>query len=204
MTAKKMPSHPITVRLKEIRKTRRWLATQTGYSTGYINDICSRYITPGADSRVVREICKALQINLNYYYQVGDYAHGGSLPFVNDQAPGDKPGATIFDLVELQRKIEKAFQLSKGELMSREKPNDIARPRMLFCFIAYQAGFSFGKIARYLERDHSTVIHAVKATEKRLKENDWYLAQVYRALYKKAAVDTKKLKENFDWLKNVA
>jgi hypothetical protein len=65
---KEVHQHPIDTRLAELGKDRAWLAKQVKRTPQTIGQYCLRRRTLDPDGRLVKEICEALGVNLNYIY----------------------------------------------------------------------------------------------------------------------------------------
>lgn len=57
-----------------------------------------------------------------------------------------------------------------ADLKSPDRTRPIAWCRQDFMLAAHRAGYSLSDIARFLHRDHTTIIHGLKAAEKREKQ----------------------------------
>ena len=73
----------------------------------------------------------------------------------------------------IQEIVAKYFNISKEDLISTKKSNDIAYPRQIAMYLCRSvAQMSFPKIgAEFGGRDHTTVMHAFNKIEKDIKEN---------------------------------
>ena len=105
--------------------------------------------------------------------------------------PPSKPGVDWFEVVEdlhpeqvrkvsvdeIQRAACQHFGLTKIELLSRRRTNDVVIPRQIAMYFCKQLTTrSLPEIGRrFGGMDHTTVLHAVRVTEKRMREN-WTLA----------------------------
>jgi chromosomal replication initiator protein len=73
------------------------------------------------------------------------------------------------------------FALKQSDLRSRRRSRHIAGPRQVAMYLCRRLlGTSLPRIGEMFDRDHSTVFHAVEATEKRLKDDDAFQAAVDR------------------------
>jgi chromosomal replication initiator protein len=64
------------------------------------------------------------------------------------------------------------FSLRQPEMRSRRRSKHVVLPRQVAMYLCREhLGASFPEIARWFERDHSTVIHAIAVTRRRLKED---------------------------------
>lgn len=58
--------------------------------------------------------------------------------------------------------VAQKLSVPVSHLTERSRSSDNVYARRVFCLSAYQSGYSYTSIGRYLRRDHTTVIHAVK------------------------------------------
>ncbi|MEO0496291.1 MAG: helix-turn-helix domain-containing protein [Pseudomonadota bacterium] len=74
------------------------------------------------------------------------------------------------DLSTIAEMVAEATGVSVVAMQSRQRRNDMIVARQLFCFMAARhTTHSLPEIGQFLDkRDHSTVLHSVRATERRL------------------------------------
>jgi len=73
------------------------------------------------------------------------------------------------------------FSLRPDDLESRRRSKNVAGPRQLAMYLCRKLlGASFPQVGVAFDRDHSTVIHAVTVTERRLKEDAALRATIER------------------------
>jgi len=73
------------------------------------------------------------------------------------------------------------FSLRPDDLHSKRRSKNVAMPRQLAMYLCRRLlGASFPQVGQAFHRDHSTVIHAVTATERRLKDDPALRATVER------------------------
>ena len=73
---------------------------------------------------------------------------------------------------EIQRKVAEHYNIRIAEMMSKRRDRPVARPRQVAMFLSKELTTkSLPDIGRAFDRDHTTVIHAVKAIEQ-LREKD--------------------------------
>ena len=73
------------------------------------------------------------------------------------------------------------FSVRPGDVHSKKRSKNIAMPRQLAMYLCRRLlGASFPQVGEAFARDHSTVIHAVTVTERRLKEDAALRATVER------------------------
>jgi len=73
---------------------------------------------------------------------------------------------------EIQRKVAEHYNIRVAEMTSKRRDRPVARPRQIAMFLSKELTTkSLPDIGRAFDRDHTTVIHAVKAIEQ-LREKD--------------------------------
>ncbi|MBO4644394.1 MAG: chromosomal replication initiator protein DnaA [Alphaproteobacteria bacterium] len=73
---------------------------------------------------------------------------------------------------EIQRKVAEHYNIRVAEMTSKRRDRPVARPRQIAMFLSKELTTkSLPDIGRAFDRDHTTVIHAVKAIEN-LREKD--------------------------------
>lgn len=74
---------------------------------------------------------------------------------------------------EIQRTVIAHFGLREIEMISRRRARKVARPRQIAMTLAYQlTPHSLPEIGRdFGNRDHTTVMHAIKTIERLYKED---------------------------------
>lgn len=60
--------HPIDLRLRELGRSRKWLACQVGKSEQCIREYCTRKLVLRPNALLTQRICTALDIDLNYIF----------------------------------------------------------------------------------------------------------------------------------------
>lgn len=73
-------------------------------------------------------------------------------------------------MAEIFRSIAICNGVTVEDLRSPIRERHIAWPRQYGMLLCRRAGFTYTQIARYLRRDHRTVMHGVKAAQKRESE----------------------------------
>ena len=67
---------------------------------------------------------------------------------------------------EIQKKVAEYFNISVKELQSSRRARTVARPRQIAMYLAKQlTSRSLPEIGRKFDRDHTTVMHAVRKVE---------------------------------------
>jgi chromosomal replication initiator protein len=91
----------------------------------------------------------------------------------------EKPTSVTFDAITAA--VCEHFALKQIDLRSRRRSRHIAVPRQVAMYLCRRLlGTSLPRIGELFDRDHSTVFHAVEATEKRLKDDLAFQASVDR------------------------
>ena len=68
--------------------------------------------------------------------------------------------------------MEKYFRLPSGSLVSKRRSNDVASPRHIAMYLSREIlDESFTKIGNEFNRDHSTVMVAVRKVQQNLSSN---------------------------------
>lgn len=72
---------------------------------------------------------------------------------------------------EIQRKVAEHFNISVKEMQSSRRARNVARPRQIAMYLAKQlTSRSLPEIGRKFDRDHTTVMHAVRKVEELMQE----------------------------------
>jgi len=83
---------------------------------------------------------------------------------------------------EIQKKVAEHFNISVKEMQSSRRARNVARPRQIAMYLAKQlTSRSLPEIGRKFDRDHTTVMHAVRKVEELILE-DTSLAESVDAL----------------------
>ena len=73
---------------------------------------------------------------------------------------------------EIQKKVAEYFNISVKELQSSRRARTVARPRQIAMYLAKQlTSRSLPEIGRKFDRDHTTVMHAVRKVEELIVED---------------------------------
>ena len=73
---------------------------------------------------------------------------------------------------EIQKKVAEYFNISVKEMQSSRRARNVARPRQIAMYLAKQlTSRSLPEIGRKFDRDHTTVMHAVRKVEELLLED---------------------------------
>lgn len=70
-------------------------------------------------------------------------------------------------VTQIVRAVSEGTGLTVAEILGQSRLGPIARARQLVMFEAYAAGYSMAHIGRILRRDHTTVMHGIRAERER-------------------------------------
>ena len=73
-------------------------------------------------------------------------------------------------IASLIRIVAKAAQITVEDILSHKRARKYSVPRQFIMFMAAQMGFSTTRIGAILNRDHSTVIHGIRAEKARREQ----------------------------------
>lgn len=145
-----------------------------------VSDKVIRYLADNYD-RNIRELEGVLN-SIYYYCQltnqpcdsiiIAEEAISKSLNFnltkVKDNTSTDSPNTN--QMIEI---ICKYFKISLDEIMSTNRSNKIAIPRQLSMYFANKYfSLTNSKISELFQRDHTTVMHAIKKISQKVQNND--------------------------------
>lgn len=63
--------------------------------------------------------------------------------------------------------VSEATGISISRILGRSRVRPVVEARQLVCHVLYRHGMSYPQIGRLINRDHTTVLHAVRAVEAR-------------------------------------
>jgi chromosomal replication initiation ATPase DnaA len=66
--------------------------------------------------------------------------------------------------------------------MGGRRDRHFARPRQILCYLIHELrpGLGIARVGRFMHRDHSTVIYAIKTIRKMLEDADEDVVQIYQ------------------------
>lgn len=114
----------------------------------------------------------ALALSVNPYWLLAA-PHNEKKDFVEDM--GRKRIAFIGDIIE---KVSEAFKVHRQDILGRAKYDFILPARFALCKILYERGMSYSQIGRVLDRDHTTIMHAVRRAEYIMERDKSYAAKI--------------------------
>lgn len=137
------------------------LAHLTKFREGHINSIPMRGLW---------DLAKALGVNP--YWLVGA-PHNMKNDYVEDMS---KKRVAFID--EIIAKVSELFKVHRRDILGRAKFDFILPARFALCKILHDRGMSYASIGRVMDRDHTTVIHAVRRAEYTMQRDPEYAAKI--------------------------
>lgn len=109
-----------------------------------------------------------------------------------DQLNTLKGDASIFNdkivsLNILEEEVLKAlpFEVERNPIKSRSRKGEYVDVRCIFCYIACKVmGFTLTSVGRYLNKDHTSVIHMNKRAQNLINNDERFLS-LYKTIYEK-------------------
>ena len=89
------------------------------------------------------------------------------------------PPNTNRELIAILQAVSEVSMVTPGDITGPERKRSISIVRFCVMFISKEYGFTHAVIARFLNRDHSTVIHGVKCYENYLELGYKYEKRIY-------------------------
>ncbi|MCX8515424.1 MAG: chromosomal replication initiator protein DnaA, partial [Alphaproteobacteria bacterium] len=85
----------------------------------------------------------------------------------------------------IQQAVAEYYDISLPELLGKSRVQDVAKPRQIAMYLAKQAtARSLPSIGTRFNRDHTTVIHAIRVVEQRMMDNPKFQEEVMHLLHK--------------------
>jgi len=84
--------------------------------------------------------------------------------------------ATKIKMKHILDSVSELYDVDVSDLKSASRKLKFAIPRQIFCYVAVDKGHTTMQVGRFLDRDHSTVVHAVRKVKShyyRPEELDW-------------------------------
>ncbi|MDX8390826.1 MAG: chromosomal replication initiator protein DnaA [Mariprofundaceae bacterium] len=82
---------------------------------------------------------------------------------------------------EIQKHVAQYYNIRIQDLRSTKRTRNIAQPRQVAMYLCKQlTNFSYPEIGQHFERDHTTILHAVKKIEGMKSDNHDFLEEVNR------------------------
>ena len=93
--------------------------------------------------------------------------------------PATPPNANK-ELLSILKAVSEASMVTMGDLVGTERKRSISVVRFCFMYIAKEYGFTHSVIGRFVNRDHSTVIHGVNNYESWIELGYKYETRIYK------------------------
>ena len=88
----------------------------------------------------------------------------------------------IYSLDDLKDKINELLPEPYVDITQLSRKKEIVYYRMFFCNIAYSMGYSLKQIGEAVQRDHSTVYHAIETIDDIMESNDVEIKKIYNII----------------------
>lgn len=72
-------------------------------------------------------------------------------------------------VVDIQIAVSRRFRVGILDMLIRDRSHRVLIPRQMAYWLAWKTGKSTVHIGRKFDRDHATIMHGVKAIERRMK-----------------------------------
>ena len=90
-----------------------------------------------------------------------------------------RPGERRITIDAIQKKISEYYKISTRDMTSKRRAREIARPRQVAMYISKElTSRSLPEIGRRFDRDHSTVIHAIKTVRTLMNQDHAFRDEV--------------------------
>jgi chromosomal replication initiation ATPase DnaA len=104
--------------------------------------------------------------------------------------PATPPNANR-ELLAILKAVSEVSMVTPGDITGPERKRPISIVRFCFMYIAKDYGFTHAAIGRFVNRDHSTVIHGVKCYQNYLELGYKYETRIYKEAKNILECDTK-------------
>lgn len=79
---------------------------------------------------------------------------------------------------EMHIAVARQFNVTTAALRSEDKTRPVMRARWALCWLLRNSGISYPAIGQLVERDHSTVMHAIKKAEQMMTNDAEFAAHI--------------------------
>ena len=93
--------------------------------------------------------------------------------------PATPPNANK-ELLAILKAVSEVSMITPGDLVGPERKRSISVVRFCFMYIAKEYEFTHASIGRFVNRDHSTVIHGVKNYDSWIELKYKYETRIYK------------------------
>ena len=131
-----------------------------------LREIANR--APGNVRRLEGALTRVLAVSSVFDEPLAAAAVDQALPATPTPLPGSGPTVIAPSVAAIQDAVASVVGISRADLLSGKRTPPIVRARHLAMFLARElTPLSLVQIAREFDRDHSTVIHAIRGIEER-------------------------------------
>ncbi|HYH60255.1 MAG TPA: DnaA/Hda family protein, partial [Solirubrobacterales bacterium] len=131
-----------------------------------LREIANR--TPGNVRRLEGALTRVLAVSSVFDEPIAAAAVDQALPVTPTPPPGTGPTIIAPSVAAIQDAVASVVGISRADLLSGKRTPAAVRARHLAMFLARElTPLSLVQIAREFNRDHSTVIHAIRAIDER-------------------------------------
>ena len=153
---------------------------------GVLREIATR--APGNVRRLEGALTRVLAVSSVFGEPLAERAISRALPSAADGGPSAFPpseGAiTAPSVAAIQDAVASVLGVPRQEILSATRTPRIARARQLAMYLARElTPLSLAQIAREFDRDHSTVLHAVRAITKRNEPGSETAGDIHRVRF---------------------
>jgi len=117
--------------------------------------------------------------------------HNEKTDFVEDMSK--RRVAFLGDIIQM---VSDEFKVHRRDILGRAKYDFILPARFALCKILRERDLSYSQIGRVLDRDHTTVIHAVRRAEYTMERDPAYAEKINRIINADLSADKKLEKQH--------
>lgn len=123
---------------------------------------------PGNVRRLEGALTRVLAVSSVFGEPLAGPALNRALPAGGGAEASETASVTAPTVEAIQQAVASVLGVARSDLLSRQRTPRVARARQLAMFLARElTPLSLAQIAREFDRDHSTVLHALRAVEQR-------------------------------------
>ena len=157
-------------------------------------DMVNHHVSPRALSGIINQLMIKMELSRGYIARDKNQSNVLSLEKCQ-KLLGDffRPERKKITIDSIQQMVAEYYDITLEELLGKSRLQDIARPRQIAMYLAKMATTrSLPSIGSRFQRDHTTVIHAVKTVEGRMMANPKFQEEVMGLLAKLKLFDKDK------------
>ena len=116
------------------------------------------------------------------------------LPF-----PISKERLTLDELANISLEVhnEEPHHEHITDIKKTSRKKELVNTRHVFCYFATMFGYDRTQVGEYLERDHSTVVHALRFCSDMIDTNDIVFGSIIRKISKKIDKHVEDISDNY-------